>query len=69
MEKMAPSEVGKGGFPKAMRLATAVGFFGGFLYFYQRSIRMWSSFFFLVHIGVRKFMTALRSRLQGYPGE
>ncbi|KAK3354432.1 21 kDa subunit of NADH dehydrogenase [Neurospora tetraspora] len=38
MEKMAPSGVGKGGFPKAMRLATAVGFFGGFLYFYQRSI-------------------------------
>lgn len=48
MEKLAPSGVGKGGFPKAMRLATAVGAFGGFLYFYQRSIR--ACFLVLFHM-------------------
>ncbi|KAF4960551.1 hypothetical protein FGADI_865 [Fusarium gaditjirri] len=37
LEKFAPSHVGKGGFPKAMRLAGGVGLLGGFLYFYQRS--------------------------------
>lgn len=39
LERFAPSHVGKGGFPKAMRLAGAVGALGGFLYFYQRSTR------------------------------
>ena len=39
LERFAPSHVGKGGFPKAMRLAGAVGVVGGFLYFYQRSSR------------------------------
>lgn len=39
MERFAPSHVGRGGFPKAMRLAGAIGIFGGFLYFYQRSTR------------------------------
>ncbi|KAF4469500.1 NADH-ubiquinone oxidoreductase 21 kDa subunit [Fusarium albosuccineum] len=37
LEKFAPSHVGKGGFPKAMRLAGGIGVLGGFLYFYQRS--------------------------------
>ncbi|KAL5614204.1 hypothetical protein BROUX41_000043 [Berkeleyomyces rouxiae] len=37
MEKFAPSHVGKGGFAPALRLASAVGVTGGFLYFYQRS--------------------------------
>lgn len=37
LEKFAPSHVGRGGFAKVMRLAGAVGFVGGFLYFYQRS--------------------------------
>ncbi|KAI2602766.1 NADH-ubiquinone oxidoreductase 21 kDa subunit [Hypoxylon sp. NC1633] len=37
MEKFAPSHVGRGGFARALRLAGAIGFFGGFLYFYQRS--------------------------------
>ncbi|KAM0338776.1 hypothetical protein ACHAPU_011199 [Fusarium lateritium] len=37
LEKFAPSHVGKGGFPKAMRLAGGIGLLGGFLYFYQRS--------------------------------
>jgi hypothetical protein len=40
MERMHPSGVGKGGFPQAMRLAGVLGLGGGFLYFYQRSIRM-----------------------------
>ena len=44
LEKFAPSHVGKGGFPKAMRLAGGVGLLGGFLYFYQRSARTFSSF-------------------------
>ncbi|KAJ3512845.1 hypothetical protein NM208_g15268 [Fusarium decemcellulare] len=39
LEKFAPSHVGKGGFPKAMRLAGGIGVLGGFLYFYQRSCR------------------------------
>lgn len=39
MEKFAPSQVGKGGFAQAMRLAGFIGFAGGFLYFYQRSAR------------------------------
>jgi hypothetical protein len=39
MEKFAPSHAGKGGFAQAMRLAGFIGFAGGFLYFYQRSIR------------------------------
>ncbi|KAI0162124.1 NADH-ubiquinone oxidoreductase 21 kDa subunit [Xylariaceae sp. FL1272] len=38
MERISPSRVGKGGFAQAMRLAGAIGVFGGFLYFYQRSI-------------------------------
>ncbi|KAL2136540.1 hypothetical protein VTI74DRAFT_3085 [Chaetomium olivicolor] len=38
MEKFAPSQVGKGGFAQAMRLAGVIGVAGGFLYFYQRSI-------------------------------
>ncbi|KAI8675498.1 hypothetical protein NW754_015477 [Fusarium falciforme] len=37
LERFAPSHVGKGGFPKALRLAGGVGIIGGFLYFYQRS--------------------------------
>ncbi|KAI0172906.1 NADH-ubiquinone oxidoreductase 21 kDa subunit [Hypoxylon sp. FL1284] len=37
MEKFAPSQVGRGGFARAMRLAGAIGVAGGFLYFYQRS--------------------------------
>ncbi|KAI0018100.1 NADH-ubiquinone oxidoreductase 21 kDa subunit [Xylariomycetidae sp. FL0641] len=37
MERIAPSQVGRGGFPKAMRLVSVVGLFGGFLYTYQRS--------------------------------
>ncbi|KAM0425026.1 hypothetical protein ACHAPT_009827 [Fusarium lateritium] len=37
LERFAPSHVGKGGFPKALRLAGGVGILGGFLYFYQRS--------------------------------
>lgn len=41
MERFAPSQVGKGGFAQAMRLAGAIGVAGGFLYFYQRSIRTW----------------------------
>ena len=39
MEKFAPSHVGKGGFAQAMRLGGFIGVAGGFLYFYQRSIR------------------------------
>lgn len=37
MERFAPSQVGRGGFARGMRLAGAVGIFGGFLYFYERS--------------------------------
>ncbi|KAF4975716.1 hypothetical protein FZEAL_7533 [Fusarium zealandicum] len=37
LERFAPSHVGKGGFPKAMRLAGGIGVLGGFLWFYQRS--------------------------------
>ncbi|XXH02257.1 hypothetical protein Hte_008626 [Hypoxylon texense] len=37
MEKFAPSQVGRGGFARALRLAGAIGIAGGFLYFYQRS--------------------------------
>ncbi|KAI1765783.1 NADH-ubiquinone oxidoreductase 21 kDa subunit [Hypoxylon sp. FL1150] len=37
MEKFAPSQVGRGGFARALRLAGAIGITGGFLYFYQRS--------------------------------
>lgn len=40
LEKFFPSKVGRGGFPKAMRLAGAIGIMGGFLYFYQRSCCM-----------------------------
>jgi hypothetical protein len=39
LERFAPSHAGKGGFPKAMRLAGFIGLAGGFLYFYQRSAR------------------------------
>lgn len=39
MERISPSQVGRGGFAKAMRLAGFIGLAGGFLYFYQRSIR------------------------------
>ncbi|KAG7291446.1 hypothetical protein NEMBOFW57_001465 [Staphylotrichum longicolle] len=38
MEKFAPSQVGKGGFAQAMRLAGFIGVAGGFIYYYQRSI-------------------------------
>lgn len=38
-ERISPSHVGKGGFAPIMRLATGVGLVGGFLMFYQRSIR------------------------------
>ncbi|EGS22638.1 NADH-ubiquinone oxidoreductase-like protein [Thermochaetoides thermophila DSM 1495] len=38
MERISPSQVGRGGFAKAMRLAGFIGLAGGFLYFYQRSI-------------------------------
>lgn len=38
MEKFAPSQVGRGGFAKAMRLCGFISIAGGFLYFYQRSI-------------------------------
>lgn len=44
LEKFAPSHVGKGGFPKMLRLATFVGLAGGFLYFYQRSSRTLPAF-------------------------
>ncbi|KAI1778848.1 NADH-ubiquinone oxidoreductase 21 kDa subunit [Hypoxylon cercidicola] len=37
MEKFAPSQVGRGGFARALRLAGAIGMAGGFLYFYERS--------------------------------
>ncbi|KAI1455498.1 NADH-ubiquinone oxidoreductase 21 kDa subunit [Annulohypoxylon moriforme] len=37
MEKFAPSQVGRGGFVRALRLSGAIGVIGGFLYFYQRS--------------------------------
>ncbi|KAI0886318.1 21 kDa subunit of NADH dehydrogenase [Annulohypoxylon maeteangense] len=37
MEKFAPSQVGRGGFVRALRLSGAIGLIGGFLYFYQRS--------------------------------
>ena len=39
MEKFQPTEVGRGGFNKMLRLAGAVGLAGGFIIFYQRSIR------------------------------
>lgn len=39
MERFAPSQVGKGGFAQAMRLGSFIGFAGGFIYYYQRSIR------------------------------
>lgn len=39
MERIAPSQVGKGGFAQAMRLAGFIGVAGGFIYYYQRSIR------------------------------
>lgn len=39
MEKFAPSYVGKGGFAQAMRVTGFIGLAGGFLYYYQRSIR------------------------------
>lgn len=39
MEKFQPSEVGRGGFTKALRLSGFIGLAGGFLFFYQRSIR------------------------------
>ena len=45
MEKFAPSQVGRGGFAQAMRLAGFIGCAGGFLYYYQRSIRTWSEFY------------------------
>ncbi|KAL2209572.1 NADH-ubiquinone oxidoreductase [Sarocladium strictum] len=38
MEKFQPSEVGRGGFTKALRLSGFIGLAGGFLFFYQRSI-------------------------------
>ncbi|KAI1343460.1 NADH-ubiquinone oxidoreductase 21 kDa subunit [Xylariaceae sp. FL0016] len=38
MERIAPSQVGRGGFARAMRLCGVIGMCGGFLYFYQRSI-------------------------------
>lgn len=44
LERFAPSHAGKGGFPKIMRLATAIGLTGGFLIFYQRSSRMFPFF-------------------------
>ncbi|KAI1379262.1 NADH-ubiquinone oxidoreductase 21 kDa subunit [Hypoxylon crocopeplum] len=37
MERFAPSQVGRGGFARAMRLAGVIGVMGGFLYFYERS--------------------------------
>ncbi|PHH88714.1 hypothetical protein CDD83_7174 [Cordyceps sp. RAO-2017] len=37
LERFAPSHVGRGGFPKVLRLAGFIGLAGGFLYFYQRS--------------------------------
>ena len=39
MERLHPSGVGKGGFAQGMRLAGFIGVAGGFIYFYQRSIR------------------------------
>lgn len=39
MEKFQPSRVGKGGLAQGMRLAGFIGLAGGFMYFYQRSIR------------------------------
>lgn len=67
MEKLAPSNAGKGAFPKAMRLATAVGFFGGFLYFYQRSIRMWLLDCFNMRCDIPKFITAQRGGYRDIP--
>lgn len=43
-ERVAPSQVGKGGFAPIMRLAGAIGFGAGFLHMYQRSICMLSNF-------------------------
>jgi hypothetical protein len=42
MERMHPSGVGKGGFAQGLRLASFIGAVGGFYYFYQRSICMFS---------------------------
>jgi hypothetical protein len=39
MERFAPSYAGKGGFAQAMRVTSIMGIMGGFLYYYQRSIR------------------------------
>jgi len=39
MEKFSPSFTGRGGLARGLRLTGAVGLCGGFLYFYQRSIR------------------------------
>lgn len=39
MEKVAPSGAGKGGFAQTMRLTGVMGLCGGFIFFYQRSIR------------------------------
>ncbi|KAK4190590.1 NADH-ubiquinone oxidoreductase complex I, subunit 21kD [Podospora australis] len=38
MEKMAPSYAGRGGVAQTMRIGGIMGLFGGFFYFYQRSI-------------------------------
>ena len=50
MERFAPSQVGAGGFARAMRLAGVIGLFGGFLYFYERSACTFRGiiFFFLI---------------------
>lgn len=44
MERVSPSEVGPGGFARAMRLSGWVGFFGGFILLYQNSINRFYGF-------------------------
>lgn len=50
LEKFAPSHVGKGGLPKILRLAGALGITSGFLIYYQRSAST-------------SFLSSLRSRV------
>lgn len=40
MERVSPSQVGRGGFPPLMRLAITIGVVGGLHVFYQRSCSM-----------------------------
>jgi hypothetical protein len=69
MEKFAPSHVGKGGFAQAMRLGGFLGVAGGFLYFYQRSIRTFTLPLFagITQFGWRLHWVA-RKGFTGRPG-